>query len=73
MISSAKSGKRGVNILFYGEPGTGKTSFAKTLAKELGLDLFEIRQGDRNGERNSPQSRMAGIRICNVGYHASGA
>ena len=65
MISSAKSGKRGVNILFYGEPGTGKTSFAKTLAKELGLDLFEIRQGDRNGEHNSPQSRMAGIRICN--------
>ena len=65
MISAAKSGKRGVNILFYGEPGTGKTSFAKTLAKELGLDLFEIRQGDKNGERNSPQSRMAGIRICN--------
>ena len=65
MISSAKSGKRGVNILFYGEPGTGKTSFAKTLAKELCLDLFEIRQGDRNGEHNSPQCRMAGIRICN--------
>jgi len=65
MISSVKSGKRGVNILFYGEPGTGKTSFAKTLAKELGLDLYEIRQGDRDGERNSPQSRMAGIRICN--------
>ena len=65
MISAAKTGKRGVNILFYGEPGTGKTSFAKTLAKGLGLDLFEIRQGDRDGERNSPQSRMAGIRICN--------
>lgn len=65
MISSAKSGARGVNILFYGEPGTGKTSFAKTLAKELALDLYEIRQGDRDGERNSPQSRMAGIRICN--------
>ena len=65
MISSAKSGRRGVNILFYGEPGTGKTSFAKTLAKELGLALFEIRQGDRDGERNSPQSRMTGIRICN--------
>ena len=65
MISSAKTGRRGVNILFYGEPGTGKTSFAKTLAKELGLDLFEIRQGDRDGERNKPQSRMTGIRICN--------
>ena len=65
MISSAKSGARGVNILFYGAPGTGKTSFAKTLARELSLDLYEIRQGDRDGERNSPQSRMAGIRICN--------
>ena len=65
MIVSAKSGARGANILFYGEPGTGKTSFSKTLAKELGLDLYEIRQGDRDGERNSPQSRMAEIRICN--------
>lgn len=65
MISSVKSGARGANILFYGDPGTGKTSFAKTLAKELGLDLYEIRQGDRDGERNSPQSRMVGIRICN--------
>lgn len=65
MITSAKSGKRGVNILFYGEPGSGKTSFAKTLAKELGLDLFEIRQGDRKGDQIGPQSRMTGIRICN--------
>ena len=65
MISSAKSGARGVNILFYGAPGTGKTSLAKTLARELSLDLYEIRQGDRDGERTSPQSRMTGIRICN--------
>ena len=66
MIPAAKSGKRGVNILFYGVPGTGKTSFAKTLAKELGLDLFEIRQGDKDRVRDySQESRLAGIRICN--------
>ena len=64
-IMSASGDRRGVNILFYGAPGTGKTSFAKTLARELGKDLYEIRQGDRDGERNKPESRMAGIRICN--------
>ena len=57
--------KRGANILLYGEPGTGKTSFAKTLARELGLDLYEIRQGDKDGGNDSAQSRMTGIRICN--------
>ena len=64
IIASAR-GKHGVNILLYGAPGTGKTSFTKTLAKELGLDLYEIRQGDRDGDRNKPESRLAGIQICN--------
>lgn len=61
----AAQGRHGVNILLYGAPGTGKTSFAKTLARELGLDLFEIRQGDHDNEDVSPESRMDGIRICN--------
>ena len=64
MISCAK-GTRGANILLYGAPGTGKTSFAKTLARETGLDLYEIRQGDKDSCRDSSQARVAGIRICN--------
>ena len=65
LVAAAK-GRRGANILLYGAPGTGKTSFVKTLAKELGMDLFEIRQGDGRGKGDdSPQSRMTGIRICN--------
>lgn len=62
----ANSGaRRGVNILFYGAPGTGKTSFAKTLAKAAGRSLVEIRQGGKDGDSDSSRNRMAGIRICN--------
>jgi hypothetical protein len=61
----AADGRGGANVLLHGAPGTGKTSFAESLARELGFTLYEIRQGDRNGEHVSAQSRLAGIRLCN--------
>ncbi len=33
---------RGLNVLFAGSPGTGKTMAAEVIANELGLDLYKI-------------------------------
>ena len=53
------------NILFYGAPGTGKTSFARTIAKEVGRTAFEIKQGDDDGKNMKAEARMMGVQICN--------
>lgn len=53
------------NILLYGASGTGKTTFAHTLAAQLGRKAFEIRQGGEDGRDSNSQSRMIGVSVCN--------
>lgn len=61
------TGDEPVNILLYGAPGTGKTSFARTLAKEIGRTCYSIAQDTRergNRTSSSPDFRFGALQVC---------
>ena len=65
LLSGAESGK-GVNILFYGAPGTGKSSLAATLAAQCGLTAYKVAGSkEAYGSRrdHSKEFRFAAIQV----------
>ncbi len=54
-----------LNILLYGEPGTGKTEFCRSLAKKLGLRLYDVnKMPDGEGVRHGDRFRFSAIKAC---------
>jgi SpoVK/Ycf46/Vps4 family AAA+-type ATPase len=66
LIKSINIGKRqGLNILLYGEPGTGKTSFAMALAKECGVNAYIVAQNKVEDISDSSAGfRFAALHVC---------
>ena len=55
---SVKNKEKGINLLFYGEPGTGKTEFAKILAEKIKAELYAV------GEKFEDRDRKENLNLA---------
>jgi SpoVK/Ycf46/Vps4 family AAA+-type ATPase len=53
----------GVNILLWGDPGTGKTQLVRTLAADLKAELYEVSTEDNDGDPICPAARLQALRL----------
>lgn len=58
------SARKGVNVLLYGEPGTGKSQLARAVAGALGCELFEVASADADGDPVHETKRLSAFRAA---------
>ncbi|HHI92262.1 MAG TPA: AAA family ATPase [Gammaproteobacteria bacterium] len=61
--SAEKKNIQGINVLIYGEPGTGKTELVKTLSQYCGFELYEITMQDMEGNPIDGKDRFAAYQL----------
>lgn len=62
----------GVNILLYGPPGTGKTELARLVARDLGVNLYEVSSEDEDGDPAARDRRFRSYLLCQKLFRHTG-
>ncbi|NEX22386.1 ATP-binding protein [Thiorhodococcus mannitoliphagus] len=56
---AARTATVGVNALFYGDPGTGKTELGRAVAAESGLRAYQVRSSDEDARGLNREGRLS--------------
>ena len=69
LSDAVKASKKGVNILIYGRPGTGKTEFSKLISETIGCALMEVTSTDPEGNPVTPIRRIRSYGLAQSLFH----
>ncbi len=61
--TATERSEKGVNVLIYGAPGTGKTEFAKVITALSGAELYDVECFDREGQSLSGKERYRSLQV----------
>ena len=61
---AAATGAVGVNALFYGAPGTGKTELARALVDACGLRAYQVRSADEDEDGLDRDGRLSAYLVA---------
>jgi len=64
LLTAIKKKKKGVNILLYGLPGTGKTELVRALANSLSTELYQISIADIDGDDLPSSGRISAYQMA---------
>ncbi len=64
LSQAATTGAVGINALFYGPPGVGKTELARALGEACGLSVYQVRSDDEDGDGLSRTGRIGAYLIA---------